>query len=346
MEITWKTPDQLVANFSKGVFSCGTGFENRVRFENVHSKGGFSLHINPVVFSDTDTYSCFNTTHLIKTWNLVVTVSPPKEVHVIERGTATLPCYGAISRRLVNEQLNVHWKKDGYAVLNLTKGATHHYPGFGYRANMLLHDIRQGDFSMVIKNVEMTDDGNYECFTENNEGKILNSVKLRVLKGIHHGYRQLVSDFTGNYFTFYVSSADVEVYLLREKIAEKKNVCRVRDTVATCNADISQRTVMNQGYLTLKDLTEEDKGVYQVVDAGGTIVTEIVLEVRHIYSIGKFLIFLMLYTIPNLRNCNLMFVCLFCSNDFLYDYSRSRIPALLVLLEEDHVQGFDVEVIK
>lgn len=72
-EITWKTPHQLVTKFSKGHFSCGPGFENRVRFENVDKKGGFSLHINPTVFSDTDIYKCFSGTDLIKTWNLVVT---------------------------------------------------------------------------------------------------------------------------------------------------------------------------------------------------------------------------------------------------------------------------------
>lgn len=75
-EITWKTPHQLVAQISKGHFSCGPGFENRVRFENVQSKGGFSLHLSPTVFSDTDMYSCFTGADLMKTWNLIVTGKP------------------------------------------------------------------------------------------------------------------------------------------------------------------------------------------------------------------------------------------------------------------------------
>lgn len=72
-EIIWRTPHQLVAKYSNGQIKYGPGFENRVRFENVDRKGGFSLHINPTVFSDTDMYRCFSGTDLIKTWNLVVT---------------------------------------------------------------------------------------------------------------------------------------------------------------------------------------------------------------------------------------------------------------------------------
>lgn len=80
-EIMWKTPYQLVAKLTvtkenksvKKNFSSGPGFENRVRFENPESRGGFSLHINPTVFSDTDVYSCFSGADLIKTWSLQVT---------------------------------------------------------------------------------------------------------------------------------------------------------------------------------------------------------------------------------------------------------------------------------
>lgn len=79
-EIMWKTPYQLVAKLNvtkdsqyfKKHFNSGPGFENRVRFENTESKGGFSLHINPTVFSDTDVYSCFSGADLIKTWSLQV----------------------------------------------------------------------------------------------------------------------------------------------------------------------------------------------------------------------------------------------------------------------------------
>ncbi|XP_063067094.1 uncharacterized protein LOC134458605 [Engraulis encrasicolus] len=286
MEITWKTPHQLVASCSKGHLSVGPGFENRVRFENEDGEVRFSLHINPTVFSDSDTYSCFRGTVLIRTLNLIVTVSPPKEVEVIERGRVTLPCYGIINRRLADEQLNVLWKKDGYVVLNLTKGATHHYPGFGYRANIFLDGIRKGDMSMEIRKVELTDAGNYECSTENGEGKILSSVSLRVHKGIHHGYRERVLSYTGDSFIFYITSEDADVYHLDEKTNRKTGLCWVRDGVVKCSAHKRERIVMEQGYLTLKDLTEDDTGVYQVRDARDIIITEIVLEVGQLYSKG------------------------------------------------------------
>lgn len=94
-----------------------------------------------------------------------------------------MPCYRLIDRQLAYDKLNIQWKKDGKVVLNLIEGTTHHYPDLEFRANIFLDEIHKGDFSLVIKDIEMTDEGNYECLTGNSSGNILSSVKVHVNKG-------------------------------------------------------------------------------------------------------------------------------------------------------------------
>lgn len=111
------------------------------------------------------------------------TESEPKVIEVIERGTVTLPCYSLINRQMAIDKLNLLWRKDGRVVLNLTEGTTYHYPNFDYRANIFLDEIHKGDLSLVIKNIKMSDEGNYECFTKNDMQNVLSSVEVHVIKG-------------------------------------------------------------------------------------------------------------------------------------------------------------------
>lgn len=206
-------------------------------------------------------------------------------------------------------------------VLNLIEGTTHHHPDFKFRANIFLDEIHKGDFSLVIKDIKMTDEGNYECFNGNSSGNILSSVyvKVRVKKGnyaysehqmntqfvvrccfddiylfsytgIHHGHRERVLHYTGDSFTFFVSIDGAEVYHISEEIDHKKLICKMWDMGATCQKDILERVAVHQGYLTLKDLTENDEGTYTVVQMDETL-AEIVLEVRQLPSNSKFVCF-------------------------------------------------------
>lgn len=105
--------------------------------------------------------------------------------------------------------------------------------------------------------------------------------------GIHNGYRERVLHYAGDSFTFFVSTDDVEVYHISGTIDHKKLICKMRETGARCQEDIWERVVVYQGYLTLNDLTKNDEGTYRVVQMDKTM-REIVLEVRHLPSKGKF----------------------------------------------------------
>lgn len=94
-----------------------------------------------------------------------------------------MPCYSLVDRQLAYDKFNIQWRKDGRVALNLTEGTTHHYPDLDYRANIFLDEIQKGDLSLVIKDIKMTDEGTYECFTENNMENSLSTVHVHVIKG-------------------------------------------------------------------------------------------------------------------------------------------------------------------
>lgn len=97
--------------------------------------------------------------------------------------------------------------------------------------------------------------------------------------------------FTGGTFKFFVSKNDVEIYHITDKIGDKKLICKVTETGAMCQKDVWERTALHQGYLSLKDLTKNDEGVYKIVYIKDNTDKEIVLEVWQLDSKGKFKIF-------------------------------------------------------
>lgn len=88
--------------------------------------------------------------------------------------------------------------------------------------------------------------------------------------------------YAGDSFTFFVSTDDVEIYLITAKKDGKRDICKIRESGAKCKKEVYDRVVMHQGYLTLKDLSRSDEGTYKVVDITDNTLTEIVLEVRHL----------------------------------------------------------------
>ncbi|MBN3317937.1 CD4 protein, partial [Atractosteus spatula] len=97
--------------------------------------------------------------------------------------TVTLPCDGSYYRPTPEERKIVQWETADHYVLEFNRGLNLTGPGFENRAELSRERIRDGDFSLILRNVTFSDEDIYECqfVNDRSERKFLGGVKLTVL---------------------------------------------------------------------------------------------------------------------------------------------------------------------
>ncbi|XP_046709008.1 hemicentin-2-like [Silurus meridionalis] len=139
--------------------SRGQNLQKRFEISGDTSRGDFSLMIISVAYNDGGSYRCScngETVSEVKMKVLVATV-----VKVQKKQNVTLPCYGDTRRQDVKD---VQWKKDGGKVVLYThanRSVT--TDEAGSRFMMSVEDFLDGDLSLHISSVHLSDAGEYRC---------------------------------------------------------------------------------------------------------------------------------------------------------------------------------------
>ncbi|XP_033182625.1 programmed cell death 1 ligand 1-like, partial [Anabas testudineus] len=179
-------------------FNEHESFKNRVELKDREKKDGdVSLILRNVTFNDTGTYECRvvqrRTNHrksfILETdpINIINLRVVEPEITAKPGEDVTLQCQGPRDEAV----LMLRWTRadltaeDGYVFFTREKHLSHEkYQHESYRGRVKLKDpeMKDGDVSVILKNVNINDAGTYECYVgyEGSYPKVFNSINLTV----------------------------------------------------------------------------------------------------------------------------------------------------------------------
>ncbi|XP_028462194.1 coxsackievirus and adenovirus receptor-like isoform X2 [Perca flavescens] len=185
-------------------------YRGRVTLSDPEMKDGdVSVVLKNVRVSDTGTYQCrvgmrgVEEPKVYSSIQLNISVSEEIVVHLGEK--ATLPCEAANSNIRAVEWSRPDLKPDIVLLYNYTSlDPVHQHPSFKDRVELVDRDLKDGDVSLILKNVNIDDAGTYECRvtsvgSRRKKRAIMDSEPIRIIRlqvtepAGSHGYGGLVA---------------------------------------------------------------------------------------------------------------------------------------------------------
>ncbi|XP_025761098.1 CD226 antigen-like [Oreochromis niloticus] len=165
-------------------------FKNRVDLQDRQMKAGdVSLILSNVTINDTGTYECRviqTGTHGLKLISIIhLRVDPPDQNITAQTGeTVTLPC------QVPNNNFRViEWRRPDLKpeiVLMYRDGEfvpDNQHPSYKNRVDLQDRQMKDGDVSLILKDVTIGDDGTYTCcvfMEETRSWKLINTITLTI----------------------------------------------------------------------------------------------------------------------------------------------------------------------
>uniref|UniRef100_A0A3P8PU46 Ig-like domain-containing protein n=2 Tax=Astatotilapia calliptera TaxID=8154 RepID=A0A3P8PU46_ASTCA len=187
--------DEYVLLYRNGRFDPDEqhpSFMNRVDLQDRQMKDGdVSLILKDVTINDAGTYRCRAVMQEIFSWWLIRTiylhvVAPVQKNITAESGQdATLTC-----RAPNNKFIGVEWSRadlgDEYVLLYQNGQYVPYYqhPSFKKRVDLQDRQMKDGDVSLILKDVTINDAGTYECrvyMAETDSWQLISIISLRVV---------------------------------------------------------------------------------------------------------------------------------------------------------------------
>lgn len=166
--------NKTVATFDGNNLIPGEGYENRVQLQN----GNLSLTISSAEYNDMGWYECVCNNKVLHDVKVEVLVPFKISFHVGDN--VKLSCHGSTKKQTPDSEIHIYWEKDGQTVLNVTAGNITYDPGFENRVWVSNDAYRQGDISLTINNLQLSDQGLYQCFFGSKERGIPDAVTVTV----------------------------------------------------------------------------------------------------------------------------------------------------------------------
>ncbi|XP_076738711.1 butyrophilin-like protein 2 [Maylandia zebra] len=262
-------------------------FKNRVDLQDRQMKDGdVSLILKDVTTHDTGTYECrvYIRETLKSILNISLTVFPDPKIITAESGqNVTLTC------RAPNNITGVEWGRadlESEYVLLYQDGqfnSTHQHPSFKNRVDLQDRQMKDGDMSLILKDVTAADSGIYKChfFIEGAHSWMLSSsINLRV---VPPGEEVIIAEFGQKNVTLTCRAPNNNITSVEWGRAdlESEYVLLYQDGQFDSNnqhpsfknrVDLQDRQMKDGDVsLILRDVTTADDGIYECcVLIGGT----------------------------------------------------------------------------
>ncbi|XP_028462196.1 tyrosine-protein kinase-like otk [Perca flavescens] len=231
--VKWTRPDlvpDIVVYYSDGHLTPeeqNPSFKDRVELVDRYLKDGdTSLILKNVRSIDAGTYECRVKTNDTEPIRLISTVRlqvPDLPVVVRPGDDVILPCQSADPSIRAVKWSRADLKHPEYVLLNIDGqlNTTHQNPSFKGRVELVYRKLKNGDVSLILKNVNINDNGTYECrFASGGlRRKKRSNIDSEPIRIIHlqvrdSGYKDGNSSPVGQYFGLAAVSVAAGVVLL------------------------------------------------------------------------------------------------------------------------------------
>ncbi|XP_053350490.1 muscle M-line assembly protein unc-89-like [Clarias gariepinus] len=205
MEIRWFKGTDCICLYQNGQVKQGKGYEGRVRLLTHNlEEGNVSLMLSNVQKSDVGEYKCEVTHQECKLeisgvylqmpdfkliskpeehftfWMRKTSIAKP---HIIKTyagyDTTLLPCY--LSPKMSAVAMEIRWFKGTDCICVYQNGQVKEGKGYEGRVCLLTHELEEGNVSLMLSDVQVSDGGEYKCEVTHEEYKVENSgVDLQV----------------------------------------------------------------------------------------------------------------------------------------------------------------------
>ncbi|KAF7709012.1 muscle M-line assembly protein unc-89-like isoform X2 [Silurus meridionalis] len=186
MEIRWFKGADCICVYQNGQMREGKDYEGRVSlFTHELKEGNLSLMLRNVQELDNGEYKC-KVTHgkdkvksdqnslCVKELQLTpepyfyliksiseASVAQPVTVHAYADDEVTLPCY--LSPPISAVPMEIRWFKGTDCICVYQNGQVNEGKGFQGKVCLFIHKLEEGNVSLMLRNVQESDDGEYKC---------------------------------------------------------------------------------------------------------------------------------------------------------------------------------------
>ncbi|KAJ8271243.1 hypothetical protein COCON_G00101020 [Conger conger] len=266
----------LVAKLHTGPISPGPGFQGRVESVCEEQPGNYSLVLSPVMYDDLGIYECRDKHGSILS-DVKLHISDPVSVSIAVGMSASLPCYGGISKRARAVDLDILWKRDGKMVYQLYNNTITYGPGFESRASVSPEQALHGNLSLTIKQTRFSDQGHYQCFYSSpKESGNPDSARLHVTDPPP----QILTVKAGEELSVLLRTTDPVRVTFTGPGLDEVLMVDANEGPVTYGEQCGQRCEVlgQENTFLLRRVTLEDAGVYTVTDSE-TVISIVCLHV-------------------------------------------------------------------
>uniref|UniRef100_A0AAZ1XUZ0 Ig-like domain-containing protein n=1 Tax=Oreochromis aureus TaxID=47969 RepID=A0AAZ1XUZ0_OREAU len=286
--VEWKRTDLLpeyVLWYQDGQFAPANqhpSFKNRVDLQDREMKDGdVSLILKDVTINDAGTYVCSVLTESTGSLTLIsivyLSVPPdPKIIPAVPGQNVTLTC-----RAPNNKTRVVKWSRadlgDKHVLLYQDDQfvPANQHPSFKDRVDLQDRQMKDGDVSLILKDVTINDAGTYECHIYMEETHSLKILSIIYLSVVFPPDLKIITAESGQDVTLTCQAPNTNIRVVRWKRTDLGDVCRLvveNGNLVPANqhpsyknrVDLQDRQMKDGDVsLILKDVTIKDAGTYE-----------------------------------------------------------------------------------